>query len=164
MRRLLLAAAIVLAGCARTQAGSAPAPSDVSALEQELVAGVNRYRAEKGLPLLRPNARIATIARRHSEAAARGETPLSDGQGRLRARAVSVSMPVQTWAEDVVEGRIPAAADVAQRLTERLIATGRAHLEDAQFEDVGIGIARDPAGTYYLTQLLILSRGGYQRP
>ncbi len=163
MRRLL-ATVLVLAGCAQTQAGSAPAPSGVSALEQEVVAGVNRYRAEKGLPLLRPNARIAAIARRHSEAAARGERPLSDGQGRLRARAVSVSMPVQTWAEDVVEGRIPAAPDAALRLTERLIATGRAHIEDARFEDVGIGIARDAVGTYYLTQLLVLSRGGYQRP
>jgi uncharacterized protein YkwD len=163
--RMMMAAVFLAAGCAKTQAGAAdPAPSaSVGRVEQEVVAAVNRYREEHQLPLLRPNARIATIARRHSEEAARGETALSDGQGRLRARAVSVSMPVQTWAEDVVQGRM-ADADASRRLAEMLIATGRAHIENAAFEDVGVGVARDSTGRYFLTQLLILSRAGYQRP
>jgi hypothetical protein len=163
MRKLLLAACAAAFGCGQAQPGVAPAPAGVSAIEQNVVEAVNRYRVEHGLPMLRPNARIATVARRHSEAAARGETRLSDGQGRLRARAVSVSMPVQTWAEDVVEGHV-FDADPAPQLSAMLVAAARAHLETAAFEDVGVGVARDSHGRYYLTQLLILSRAGYQRP
>ncbi|HEX8906942.1 MAG TPA: CAP domain-containing protein [Longimicrobiaceae bacterium] len=159
----LLAGCAAAAGCAQARAETARAAGPLTALEEEVVAGVNRYRQEHGLPLLHPHARIATIARRHSEAAARGEMPLADGQGRLRARAVSATMPVQSWAEDVVEGRA-AEAEAASVLTARLLATARPHVENAAFEDVGVGIARDASGKYYLTQLLILSRGGYERP
>jgi len=163
------AAALLAAGCAtpRAQAGAAdpaPAPAaNVGRVEREVVDAVNRYRQEHQLPLLRPNARIATIARRHSEAAARGEVALSDGESRVRARAVSVTMPVQNWAEDVVLGRLD-DAEAAPRLAAMLIAAGRAHLETATFEDIGIGVARDASGHYFLTSILILSRGGYQRP
>jgi hypothetical protein len=165
--RALAAAALLAAGCAspRTEAGVPdPAPAaNVGRVEREVVEAVNRYRQEHGLPLLRPNARIATIARRHSEAAARGEVALQDGESRVRARAVSVTMPVQNWAEDVVLGRL-SDAEAAPRLADMLIAAGRAHIETATFEDIGIGIARDPSGHWFLTSILILSRGGYQRP
>jgi hypothetical protein len=148
---------------ASTTQSSAPAASrvDIAAVERGVMDAVNRYRESKGLPLLRANTRVTTIARRHSEAAARGQVALADGQGHVRARAIATTMPVQTWAEDVVMGRA-GDDDAAARLAEQLIAAARANIENAAFEDVGIGIARDDTGRYFLTQMLVLSRAGYR--
>lgn len=144
---------------APTAAGASPV--DVAVVERAVVDAVNRYRESRGLPLLRASARVAAIARRHSEAAARGQVALADGQGHVRARAVATTMPVQTWAEDVVMGR-PGDDDAAARLVAQLIAAARANVENAAFEEVGVGIARDGTGRYFLTQMLILSRAGYR--
>lgn len=172
MRWILPVMLVVLCGCAgsgvRTSAGApgtAAAPeAGTAAIEREVLEQVNRHRAERRLPPLLWSEDVAGVARKHSRAAAQGTVTLADGNGRQRARGVSVRMPVKDWGESVAQ--LDFEGGLAGPLLFRVLASSpadRARLEGS-FELTGIGVARDSAGTYYLTQLFITSAPGFGRP
>ena len=172
MRWIVPVMLVALCGCAgaggRTAAaapGTAAAPqAGTAAIEREVLEQVNRHRAERRLPPLLWSEDVAGVARKHSRAAAQGAVALADGNGRQRARGVSVRMPVKDWGESVTQ--LDVDGGLAGSLLFRVLASSaadRARLEGS-FELTGIGVARDDAGTYYLTQLFINSAPGFGRP
>ncbi|MET0395752.1 MAG: CAP domain-containing protein [Longimicrobiaceae bacterium] len=171
MRWILPVLLALLCGCAgpaaRTAAGAPgarAAEAGTAAIEREVLERVNRHRAERRLPPLLWSADVAEVARKHSRAAAQGTAVLADGNGRQRARGVSVRMPVKDWGESVTQ--LDFEGGLAGPMLFQVLVSSpadRARLEGS-FELTGIGIARDDAGTYYLTQLFINSAPGYGRP
>lgn len=171
MRWIVPVLLALLCGCtgaaARTASGAPAADAaqaGTAAVEREVLELVNRHRAERRLPPLLWNADVAEVARKHSRAVAEGAAVLADGNGRQRARGVSVRMPVKDWGESVAQLDFEGA--IAGPTLFRVLVSSpadRARLEGS-YELTGIGIARDDAGTYYLTQLFINAAPGYGRP
>ncbi|HEU0080329.1 MAG TPA: CAP domain-containing protein [Longimicrobiaceae bacterium] len=172
MRWILPVRLVLLCGCAGAGGQAAAGAADsgaapqvgTSAIEREVLEQVNRHRAERRLPPLLWSEDVAGVARKHSRAAAQGTATLADGNGRQRARGVSVRMPVKDWGESVTQ--LDVDGGLAGSLLFRVLVSSpadRARIEGS-FELTGIGVARDDTGTYYLTQLFITSAPGFGRP
>lgn len=161
----LLAAALALAGCAPGGVGlplplplPAPPPSGgaPAGLEGEVLALVNRHRAERGLPALRNDARIADVARRHSATMAARRRLDHDGFD-ARAAEIGRFLPLAGMAENVALDSRP---DVARSAVQGWIASPghRANIEGS-FRVTGVGIARAADGVWYFTQIFVQPGG-----
>ena len=133
---------------------TAVVPSPFQALEMEVHERVNRHRADRRLPLLEYDARVAEIARRHSEAMAAGRLPLGHDGFEARSAAVSAIHPVRAMAENV-------AYDSRNRVGEQVVAGWiaspghRRNIQGEAYDLTGVGVARSSDGIYYFTQLFI---------
>jgi len=163
-----VASALALAGCRPSNAaGRRPAVTPTedagasprsrggsAALEQAVVALVNRHRRTRGLPPLTADARIGHQARLHSAAMAAGRTPLGHGGFADRVAALRRVMACRRTAENVAfnQGhRDPAAVAVRGWLTSR---GHRENIEGA-YELTGVGVASNAAGEVYFTQIFV---------
>ncbi|ACB50358.1 hypothetical protein cce_1007 [Crocosphaera subtropica ATCC 51142] len=127
------------------------------ALEQEINRRVNQYRLSKNLPPLTMNAEISYVARQHSQDMASKQATFSHDGFDNRAKSVGKSIPYKSFAENLayIKG-YPDLADVAVK--GWINSPGHRKNMEGNFNLTGIGIAKNPEGEYYFTQLFLLQR------
>jgi uncharacterized protein YkwD len=132
-------------------------PADLGAWEERLLAAVNKIRNEHGLSLQSVSLPLARMARSHSEdMAARGyfahESP--DGED-LSHRVQGRGLKYRRMAENI--GRNRGMEDPVAEAVGRWMASNshRENLLDPGLTETGVGIAVDPAGMFYFTQVFM---------
>ena len=144
-RAIVLALALVAWGESRAAAQT---------LERDILALVNRHRADRGLPALATDSRIGREAQRHSAAMASGATPFGHDGFNDRVAALRRFMTCRTGAENI-------AAELGHEDPAREVVRGwlasRGHRKNIEgpYDTTGIGIARSPTGKLYFTQIFI---------
>ena len=136
MRRIMMVAALVMAGV--SAALTAQAPTGASAAEQALFAGVNRARRAQGLPGLKWNEALASAARRHAAVMAQHGSAEHGfaGEPSLASRANQAGAHFVWLAENVMQG---ASAD---GIHEDFLksAKHRANILDPDMDSIGVGV------------------------
>jgi uncharacterized protein YkwD len=153
---MALALASALPGCAPSGAAARPPVAAVatSSLEHTVVDLVNRHRRERGLPALVPDDRIGDRARLHSVAMAAGKTPFGHAGFDDRVRALRALLKFQASAENVAMNqghRDPAAEAVRGWIASR----GHRKNIEGPYQRTGVGVASNPKGEVYFTQLFV---------
>jgi uncharacterized protein YkwD len=158
--------AALLAGCGPLALSGHPSPirdaeptsarpnAENAALEREVFDLVNRHRGARGLRLLELDARIGREARLHSIAMADGKVPLGhDGFG-ARVEALGRVMSCARSAENVAlsRGHHNPASDVVDRW---LRSRGHRTNIEGSYEATGVGVALNPNGAIYFTQIFV---------
>jgi uncharacterized protein YkwD len=138
---------------------SPPSPEKMAALsdqESKILKLVNAERGRAGLKPLRFSARLAVIARGHSnDMAMRRYLDYSspDGIGPAqRVRGAGISY--DAVGENIYMGDYREDETIPERAVERWLASAehRATMLSREFTDTGVGIARSGDGSIYVTQ------------
>ena len=138
----------------QTSMNTKVAPSAITDLEKAVNQQINQYRASKKLPPLRVDPQMTQIARIHSQNMANGKATFShDG---FEGRAKAITIPYQSVAENVAYNM--GYSDPVRKAVEGWIKSeGHRKKMEGQFNLTGIGIAKNPKGEYYFTQLFVRS-------
>lgn len=127
--------------------------SSIAALEEQVYARVNQYRADRNLPPLNLDAKISAEARNHSERMARRGEISQDGF-KKRVKAIAREIPYRSVAENIAYNS--GHADPVKAAVEGWInSSGHSQNMTGDFDLTGIGIAKNARGEYYFTQILI---------
>ena len=108
-----------------------------------------------GLPPLAYDARIAEIARRHSEDMAAGRVPAGHDGFEARRRAIAKTIPLRGIAENVAYNDYPLSRTVTTAVSGWLGSRGHRENIEGGYETTGVGIAGDGRGTWYYTQIFV---------
>ena len=129
-------------------------------LEAAIVDGVNRHRRAVGLRPLRPDPRIAEIARAHSRAMAAGRRGFGHDDFDDRSEAVAARVVrYRRVAENVSRHYGRRRADVpAAAISGWLDSYGHRRNIDGDFTLTGVGAAVSGRGDIYLTQIFVKPR------
>jgi uncharacterized protein YkwD len=145
---------LALAACAPADAprrNTLPA-GDYAAQEWGLVGAVNDHRASLRLPLLRWDAGLAAVARRHSRDMAAGRVPFSH-QGFERRVAEARHLGYMNVAENLGTNNFDPDTTVAVAMNGFLNSPPHRHSLEGPYDRTGVGVARDTAGYFFYTQL-----------
>ena len=140
---------------------SAPArmPESPTAAAGELEASthelVNKHRRTVRLSPLAYNARIAAVARRHSEDMAAGRVPAGHEGFEESHRDLSKIIPLSGIAENVGINDYPPSETVRAAVSGWLSSRGHRENIEGRYDLTGVGIARDARGVYYYTQIFV---------
>ena len=133
-------------------------PADVGLVEDAVLELVNRTREGRGLPALERSELIAQLARAHSrDMASRGYfAHLSPGGISATARARSRGLVFRRMAENIARNQ--RADDPARTAVDGWMASSahRENLLDPEMTRTGVGVAVDPDGMVYITQVFLL--------
>jgi uncharacterized protein YkwD len=115
--------------------------------EQDLFRATNDYRERRGLVILRANPTLAEVARTHAGRMARQRQQAYELEGRSVTTEVDAAASEHTCG--VALGRLFNSSGVA--IIEAILKDPTANqlLNFPANREVGIGMARDPAGYYY---------------
>ena len=131
-----------------------PDPSQYTSQEEEVLRLVNAERSKQGLKLLKMNWELSRIARLKSEdmAIKKYFDHQSPTYGSPFDMIKSFGIKYQTAGENIAMGqKTPAAV-----MTGWMNSPGhRANILNANFAELGIGIAKNSSGTLYWTQMFI---------
>jgi len=154
---LLLTAAFLCAVLRSAPAGmpEPPTAAAVQALEAGTHELVNKHRRAMGLSPLACNARIAAVARRHSEDMAAGRVPAGHERFESRKRDISNMIPWRGMAENVGINDYPPSETVRAAVSGWLGSRGHRKNIEGRYDLTGVGIARDARGVYYYTQIFV---------
>jgi len=131
-----------------------PAPEEI---ERAIFEAVNRERVARGLAAVKVSSALTEMARKHSED--------MSGRGLLS----HFSAAGKSYTERLEAGRVLFAANgenVAKSdsfdptLVHEALMKSRDHRENIlkpEFDELGVGVVKGPAGTYYVTQDFIRS-------
>jgi uncharacterized protein YkwD len=129
-------------------------PSSLLSIEQAIAQQINQYRRSRNLPPLRLNSQISQQARIHSEQMAAKLTPFSNEGLQQRLKNLGSSIPYQTVAENLAMNQgisDPATFTVQGWLKNPKLRKNLA----GKFDLMGIGVAKNTNGEYYITQILL---------
>lgn len=135
-------------------------PSSASthtALVQSIHRQINEYRQSRNLPPLTLNSQISAQAFAHSQAMASGKVPFSHDGFEQRVQVIRQTIPYRAAAENVAFNQGYSNPDV-QAVQGWLKSPGHRVNIEGQYDLTGIGIAQNPQGEYYFTQIFIRSR------
>jgi uncharacterized protein YkwD len=140
----ILAAAAFLAPATQAQ-------EKTETIERQLFDAINAYRASRGLPTLRRDARLTAAARKHASLlAAKGTLSHQlPREASLSGRAHEAGVRYRSLAENVAQG--PDARNLCAQWVNS--APHRANLLDAEMDSMGIGIAEGKAGWFGVADL-----------
>ena len=134
--------------------------TDIAALEQRVLDGINAVRIEQGLSALEAHPRLQRVARSHSDQMAAHDFFSHSGLDGSSAagRAEQAGIRFETISENIysvsgVEDPVPGAI--------RSWWESRGHrqnLLDPVVDRTGIGVAIDADGKYFVTQLFLKER------
>lgn len=127
----------------------------VEALESRTYHLVNEHRRAMGLQPLAYDARIAAVARRHSEDMAAGRVPAGHDGFDARRRAIAKTIPLRGIAENVAYNDYPLSRTVPAAVSGWLGSRGHRENIEGGYETTGVGIAGDGRGTWYYTQIFV---------
>ncbi len=153
-RCILILICIALVGCSISdkvieQKATSP---ELLQLEQRIHHLVNQYRISKNLSPLTTNEIITQQARIHSRAMAKKKATFGhDGFGK-RVKRISRFLPYRMAAENVAYTK--GYPDSARQAVLSWLQNGK-HRKNIRgnYKLTGIGVAKDPEGAYYFTQL-----------
>ena len=157
-RALLLLTATFLCAVLRSAPAGMPEPPTAAAaqgLEASTHELVNDHRRAMGLSPLAYNARIAAVARRHSEDMAAGRGPAGHEGFEERHRDLSKIIPLSGIAENVGINDYPPSETVRAAVSGWLSSRGHRENIESRYDLTGVGIARDARGVYYSTQIFV---------
>jgi len=119
--------------------------------ETIILARLNAERMNSGLRPLRLDARLSAVARAHSRDMAEHHffAHVSPRTGDLDERLKRAGIRLKSSAENLSQGR--SAVEAVAGLMNS--PAHRRHILNPEFEQVGIGIARDDDGVLYVTQV-----------
>lgn len=123
-------------------------------LEGEILEMVNRYRESKGLKALKSNDFIRKEALTHSSRMATGKAPLSHQGFDDRFGRIEAKYKVSEGSENVAYGPNSAFKIVENWLKND---TYKENLEHKSYNSVGVGVAADNKGGYYVTMIVVNS-------
>ena len=153
-RHTLILASIVLIGCSISdKAIDQSTPStELLQREREVHQLINRYRISKNLPPLSANETITQQARVHSHAMAKKKVPFGHNGFRKRVKRISRSLPYRTASENVAYNK--GYSDCSLQAVHAWVESTR-HRKNitGNYRLTGIGVARNPDGGYYFTQI-----------
>jgi uncharacterized protein YkwD len=133
----------------------APTPPDeVAAREAQLVAEINRVRAENGLPPYRHSVELSAAARAHScDLAAHGLISHESSDGRSVQDRLAGAEPPWEWpSESIAAGTDDPLLVVAMWMDEPPDGWHRRNILDADQREVGVGYcfaAEDASGNHH---------------
>ncbi len=154
----ILALSIFITGCPdRKQGGNIVEPNILTDIEQKVFEQINDYRISQGMNALNLHEQIVYQARNHSRDMARGT--VSFGHEGFNQRVSATGIAPQSAAENVAYNQ--GYSDPATRAVQGWLDSP-GHLKNIRgnFNYTGIGIERNNAGTYYFTQIFMLTEGG----
>jgi len=128
----------------------------LSHAEEEVYTEVNGHRARTGLPPLTHSPALSAAARAHSEAMASGSVPLGHHAFRRRAVSVARAVPARSVAENVGAFAPRGQSSGAYALRRWLRSPPHRSALEGRYDLTGVGVARTPDGTLYVTQLFVL--------
>jgi len=135
-------------------------PTDLSLVEDEVLELVNRTRRDRGLPDLARSEVIVDLARAHSrDMAARGYFAHLSPEGIGTAgRARSRGLAFRRMAENIARNQ--RVDDPVRTAVDGWMASRghRKNILDAEMTRTGVGVAVDPDGMIYITQVFLLPR------
>jgi uncharacterized protein YkwD len=113
---------------------------------------INQYRISKNLPPLATNEVITQQARIHSRAMAKKKVTFSHDGFRKRVKRISRSLPYSMAGENVAYTK--GYSDSAQKAVLSWLknSTHRKNIR-GKYKLTGIGVAKDPEGAFYFTQV-----------
>lgn len=129
----------------------------LASIEQAVHTQINDYRAKKGLPKLTINESISSIARTHSQNMASGAVPFGHNGFQERVKAIATKIPYRSAAENVAYNM--GYSDPATKAVQGwLNSQGHRQNIEGNYNQTGIGVAKNAKGEYYFTQIFIRSR------
>lgn len=134
---------------------SATSPStDIAAIEQSVLQQINAYRVSQGQPALTLNETISEQARIHSQHMASGTIAFGHTGFEIRIQTIAQTIPYRSISENVATNQgysDPASTTVAGWLKSS------GHLANivGNYRLTGIGVAKNSAGQFYFTQILL---------
>jgi uncharacterized protein YkwD len=142
----------------RTASPSAVANSnELSAIERSVFQEINDYRQSQNLPPLTWNGEISQQARKHSEAMANGQLPLSHEGFEERIEAIAKTVSYRSAAENVASNQ--GHANPGQQAVQGwLNSSGHRRNIVGNYDLTGVGVAKNAQGEYYFTQIFIKRR------
>jgi uncharacterized protein YkwD len=152
MRPFLFGLLLFLAALCAAPLHASDSQGDV---EKQTFKLINAYRDRAGLPPLRWNDDIATIARAHSRDMATGDVVELRAIEHVLARALETGDERLELADAVVEAAV-AEVDVAARAVQMWLHSPH-HLKNIRgdYNFSGIGVWRSKDGALYFTQLFL---------
>lgn len=167
-RRIIVGALLVgVAGCATgapssslysAEESAASATPSLEALGAEIHRLVNGHRARTGLPALRWDDDVATVAQRHSREMARGGRPFGHQGFDARAAEIQQLGTVAQIAENVADDNRTGPQLPAQVVEGWLSSTGHRRNLEGDFTVTGIGVAESSDGVRFFTQIFVQHR------
>lgn len=130
------------------------AQNNIQQTENEVLEQINSYRKSKGLGILKVDENIRREAYGHSQNMAQGKIPFSHKGFDERFERLGGFLEISSGAENVANGPLN-----AKNIVDGWIAsTGHRKNIEGDFNLTGIGIALAPNGTYFYTQIFVLSK------
>ncbi len=131
--------------------------NSLASIEQAVHAQINQYRASKGLAALTLNERISQQARTHSQNMASGAVTFGHDGFTERVQAIAKIIPYKGAAENVAYNK--GYADPAKQAVQGwLKSPGHRQNIEGNYNQTGIGVAKNAKGEYYFNQIFIRSR------
>ncbi len=127
-------------------------PASTATISREILFYVNQFRQSKGLPLLRANSYISSVALGHSRDMLTGKSPFGHDGFRQRIDRISGKLGrLHVAAENVASGPMGAREVVDGWLH----SPGHRRNIIGDFELTGIGVAEAANGMIYFTQIFV---------
>jgi uncharacterized protein YkwD len=156
LRAGLLLMAFLCAVAPSAPAGTPERPTVAAdALELTTYELVNEHRRSRGLAPFAYDARIAAVARRHSEDMAAGRVPAGHEGFEGRQREISKRISWKSIAENVGLNDYPPSETVRAAVSGWMASRGHRESIVGRYDVTGVGIARDARGAHYYTQIFV---------
>jgi uncharacterized protein YkwD len=156
LRAGLLLMAFLCAVAPSAPAGTPERPTVAAdALELTTYELVNEHRRSRGLAPFAYDARIAAVARRHSEDMAAGRVPAGHEGFEGRQREISKRISWRSIAENVGLNDYPPSETVRAAVSGWMASRGHRERIVGRYDVTGVGIARDARGAHYYTQIFV---------
>ncbi|MCI0706586.1 MAG: CAP domain-containing protein [Ignavibacteriae bacterium] len=157
LRWVLASIVVFVMGCSAPIQHIAPRTEFIREMERRTFTLVNEYRVSQRLKPLEWSDIIGERALRHSERMASNRVRFSHAGFENRVKEIAAKMQVRNSSENV--GVNWGYDDPVQKFVEGWIAS-KGHLENivGDFEFTGVGIAKSADGSYYATQIFVLTR------
>lgn len=126
-------------------------------IEQHILRLVNQHRIQQGLPPLQLDERLSEQARQHSEAMATRRVAFGHGGFPQRVDRIEREIRYRRIGENIAFNQ--GMMNPAQRaLRGWLNSTTHRNNINGRYDLTGIGVARDRAGGFYITQIFLRRR------
>jgi uncharacterized protein YkwD len=127
-------------------------PREISAQESKLIALVNQVRSKKGLHPLETWKTLTEYARKHSQNMANGTVAFGHSGLETRANCIFKIAPCHSVGENVAYTYL---VDDPLQVSLKLWIQSPDHYKNiiGDYKETGIGIAYDPEGRCYITQM-----------
>ena len=158
---LTLLLAFAFPACTSLQNSTAenqPPGFDIVDIENQIHESINDFRSLRGLPPLRINTSISSVARSHSSAMATGREPFSHNNADRRFNQIRDLFDAGRISENVAFSTTQ--PNMAGAIVDGWLRSEH-HLEAilGPYSSTGIAVSRSRDGRYFVTQICVAEKG-----